>query len=535
MANTIKIAYGSTAGTTAKNNSAQGELSFSPTNDVLWIGKGSNTQIAIGGAGKFVTLDNVNQTIEGVKTFSSTITGSISGNAGTATTLQTARNINGTSFNGSGPITTANWGTARNITIGSTTRSVNGSTTYSWSLADIGAAATSHSHGSITSAGAIGSTANLPIITTTSGVLTTGSFGTAANTFCQGNDSRLSNARTPVGTSLTSGQIYVGSNLNTAVAVALSGDATLSNSGVITIGNNAITTAKISDSNVTLQKIQNIAGLSVLGNSTASTDAVDAITGTSQYHVLQVVSKGVLSLNWGLILTGSISNNAVTVDKMEQVVGRGILGRNANTTGNLSEIAASATGQFLQSTASGLEWNATVDGTVSTIKLNGNASNLAGVPSSPGLEFTELYYISRNNSLYGVKGDTNAGIGSSNLVLLAGGTDILMYSDAAPEEEDTYLILSATKKMSLTKVTFVCGAGTCTNAKLKRVSGANTNDIVTFSVNTTISNSTSMNTTYKEISLGDRLIFNPGTLSSGTTPEDLVVQIDYIAGSEGAN
>ena len=56
---------------------------------------------------------------------------------------------------------------------------------------------TSHTHGNITNAGAIGSTANLPIITTTSGVLTVGSFGTAANTFCQGNDSRLSDARTP--------------------------------------------------------------------------------------------------------------------------------------------------------------------------------------------------------------------------------------------------------------------------------------------------------------------------------------------------
>ena len=37
-------------------------------------------------------------------------------------------------------ITTATWGTARDITIGGTTRSVNGSTTYSWTLNDIGAA-----------------------------------------------------------------------------------------------------------------------------------------------------------------------------------------------------------------------------------------------------------------------------------------------------------------------------------------------------------------------------------------------------------
>jgi len=57
---------------------------------------------------------------------------------------------------------------------------------------------TAHQHGQMTNAGNIGSTANKPLITTTSGVITTGSFGTAVNTFCQGNDSRLSDARTPL-------------------------------------------------------------------------------------------------------------------------------------------------------------------------------------------------------------------------------------------------------------------------------------------------------------------------------------------------
>lgn len=87
----------------------------------------------------------------------------ISGNAATATTLQTARNINGTSFNGSVDITTANWGTARTIngtsingstnyttanwgtartiTIGNTGKSVNGSANVAWTLAEIGAQA----------------------------------------------------------------------------------------------------------------------------------------------------------------------------------------------------------------------------------------------------------------------------------------------------------------------------------------------------------------------------------------------------------
>lgn len=56
---------------------------------------------------------------------------------------------------------------------------------------------TSHAHGNITNTGKIGSAANLPVITTTGGIVTTGSFGTGANTFCQGNDSRLSDARAP--------------------------------------------------------------------------------------------------------------------------------------------------------------------------------------------------------------------------------------------------------------------------------------------------------------------------------------------------
>jgi hypothetical protein len=68
-----------------------------------------------------------------------TITAALSGNASTATTLQTGRTINGTSFNGSANITTANWGTARTITVGNTGKSVNGGANVSWTLAEIGA------------------------------------------------------------------------------------------------------------------------------------------------------------------------------------------------------------------------------------------------------------------------------------------------------------------------------------------------------------------------------------------------------------
>ena len=71
---------------------------------------------------------------------------SISGNATTSTKLATARSINGTNFDGSGNITTVTWGTARTLTIGNTGKSVNGGGNVSWSLSEIGAAASNHTH-----------------------------------------------------------------------------------------------------------------------------------------------------------------------------------------------------------------------------------------------------------------------------------------------------------------------------------------------------------------------------------------------------
>ncbi len=128
----LSVTGGTTAGPSI--NSSTG------TNVILPTADGTVSGVVTTGA----------QTFAGVKSFSSTITGSISGNAGTATTLQTARSINGTNFNGSTAITTANWGTARTLTIGSTGKNVNGSGNVGWTLAEIGAAAAAHSHSEAT-------------------------------------------------------------------------------------------------------------------------------------------------------------------------------------------------------------------------------------------------------------------------------------------------------------------------------------------------------------------------------------------------
>lgn len=76
-----------------------------------------------------------------------------SSNVASATKLQTARQINGTNFNGTANITTAKWGTARSIKIGNTAKNVDGSGNVTWTFAEIGGAAANHTHNYIVSRG----------------------------------------------------------------------------------------------------------------------------------------------------------------------------------------------------------------------------------------------------------------------------------------------------------------------------------------------------------------------------------------------
>ena len=90
---------------------------------------------------------NTKGNIEGAGTITAdTFIGAFQGTADTATKLATPRSINGTQFDGSADITTANWGTARNITIGNAIKSVNGGTNVTWTLEEIGAATSNHNH-----------------------------------------------------------------------------------------------------------------------------------------------------------------------------------------------------------------------------------------------------------------------------------------------------------------------------------------------------------------------------------------------------
>ena len=125
----------------------------------------------------------------------------ITGVSANATKLQNSRSINGTLFNGAGSITTVVWGTARNITIGGTAKSVDGSANISWNLSEIGAAPTTHSHTWSQISDPPATATRWPTYTEVTGTPTLGNsssrnVGTTPGTVSDGADSRILNGQT---------------------------------------------------------------------------------------------------------------------------------------------------------------------------------------------------------------------------------------------------------------------------------------------------------------------------------------------------
>ncbi len=120
---------------------------------------------------------------------------------------------------------------------------------------------------------------------------------------------------------LSSTQIFVGSAANVATGVAPSGDiASITNAGLVTIANNAITTAKILNANVTLAKLA--AGITpshvikfggqtttVGGSATEAFTITGAVAATDRAFV-QVVNNGTNNVT---VLQAVVTANTLTI------------------------------------------------------------------------------------------------------------------------------------------------------------------------------------------------------------------------------
>ncbi|MER3318712.1 MAG: hypothetical protein RIB79_10520 [Allomuricauda sp.] len=142
-------------------------------------------------------------------------------------------------------------------------------------------------------------------------------------------DSEVGNINT-----LTDSNIYIGDATNTAQEVAISGDATMNNAGVLTIEPDAVTTAKIADANVTPGKIApgtNGQVLTTTGGATSWENSLTSIVGaTGQVALGSSISTGEYTINDGAITATSIiqltveenvSGNPIIIQLTNQIAG----------------------------------------------------------------------------------------------------------------------------------------------------------------------------------------------------------------------
>ncbi|QLG44322.1 beta strand repeat-containing protein [Costertonia aggregata] len=153
---------------------------------------------------------------------------------------------------------------------------------------------------------------------------------------------------------LADGRIYIGDATNNVQEVAITGDATLSNTGVLTIANDAITTTKILNDAVTIDKINGDGALNSLLVTDGAGDPfwierdllVDGTTvGFNATPQLEVLENGITNLQMAdnAINTDEIVDDAVNAIKIAPDVAGTGLQQNA-TTGALEINPATITG-----------------------------------------------------------------------------------------------------------------------------------------------------------------------------------------------
>ena len=192
-----------------------------------------------------------------------------------------------------------------------------GNYSYAWEKVDTaridlsGYSTTSHTHGNITKDGKVGTTANKPLITTTNGTVTTGSFGsstsTSATEFVACSDSRLSDTRTPK--SHTHGNVTNDGKVGTTA-----------NKPLITTTGGAVTTGSFGSSTSTSSTefvACNDSRLSDARTPTTHNQAATTITNDQKYNNIKAGESTTLTLTTQKLINDAINTklgNKVDVD-----------------------------------------------------------------------------------------------------------------------------------------------------------------------------------------------------------------------------
>ena len=203
---------------------------------------------------------------------------------------------------------------------------------------------------------------------------------------------------------LTSGNILVGSSANVPTSVALTGDVTVSNTGVAAIASGAIVNADVNASAaIAHSKLAPMSSGNILVGSSGSVPTSVAVTGD-----ITVSSSGVTA----------VTSDAVTFAKMQNVSGYTILGKPTTGSGDVAEIGSSS---FMLESGTGFLRQTDASTARSTLGL-GALATLSSVTATTGGTGQTIYtvgdilYASTTTAL------SKLASGAANTVLRSNGT-----------------------------------------------------------------------------------------------------------------
>ena len=204
---------------------------------------------------------------------------------------------------------------------------------------------------------------------------------------------------------LTSGNVLVGNSSNVPTSVAVTGDVTISNTGVTSIASGAIVNADVNASAaIAHSKLASMSSGNILVGSSGSVPTSVAVTGD------------VTISNAGLT---TIANDAVTFGKMQNVSGYSIVGKPTTGSGDAAEISSSS---FMLEASTGFLRQSDAAAARSTLGLGALATQSSVSVATGGTGQTaytigDILYADGTTSLAKL-----AGVATGN-VLLSGGTN----------------------------------------------------------------------------------------------------------------
>ncbi len=353
MSNTIRIKRRASGGAGAPASLANAELAYNEVDDVLYYGKGTGgaggtatTVMAIAGKGAYMDL-STNQTISGVKTFSSAIQADIGGNAATATKLLNARTL---SLTGDGTATLTFDGSANAsgaLTLATVNSNVGTFTKFTVNAKGLITAASQASRSDLSAPTADISNGGFKITNVAEPTLSTdAATKNYVDSVAQGLDVKASVvAATTANITLSGTQTIDGIAVVAGDRVLVKNQSTASANGIYVVAAGAWTRSTDADTWAKLVSAFVFVEKGTVGADTGWVSTVDAggTLGSTAVTFSQFSGAGTYTAGTGLTLTGtqfSITNTAVTAGSYGSA--SNTLVATVNAQGQLTALSATA-------------------------------------------------------------------------------------------------------------------------------------------------------------------------------------------------